>query len=300
MPELELPLNSNPPKAPPSSTPPGGTPTSATPPAPPATAPTPISPPSASPQPFRFGSGPDVPQWAQGKSAEEVLAIARGYHDTFERGVPNQGTNVPASAAPPQPFAPQEQPRFGQEAMIGNEQHTILTTKDLPKLFAQYVQPALQQSTDLAAGGIYAAMQARHPQAFQKYGPEIQQELAKVPKTYWTLDNLETVVTLVYGRHRDDYAREEAQRLVSHMEPTIRPTGGGSGPVPAQSEQKNPFESESVPADWKVRAKDAGITEATIREFCQANDMTPEDFWKQFDNSPRQPMVAEIGPGSGR
>jgi len=286
MPELELPLNPNPPKAAPSSTPPGGTPTSGTPP-PAATAPPATSTPSASPQPFRFGSDPNVPQWAQGKTAEEVLAIARGYHDTFERQVPQ---SVPASAAP-QSFAPPEQARFGQEAMIGNEQHTILTTKDLPKLFAQYVQPALQQSTDLAASGNYAAVQARHPSAFQKYGPEIQQELAKVPKQYWTLDNLETVVTLVYGRHRDDYAREEAQRLVSQMEPTIRPTGGGSGPVPTQSEQKNPFESDEIPSDWKMRAKQAGINESTIREFCQANDMTPEEFWKQFSSRP--PMVAE-------
>jgi len=297
MPELELPLNPPPPKAPPSSTPPGGTSTSGTPPAPPAaTAPPATSPASASPQPFRFGTDQTIPEWARGKSAEEVLAIARGYHDTFERQVPQ---SVPASAAPQQPFAPQDQPRFGQDAMIGNEQHTILTTKDLPKLFQQYIQPSLQQSTDLAAGGIYAAMQARHPQAFQKYGPEIQQELAKVPKQYWTLDNLETVVTLVYGRHRDDYAREEAQRLVAHMEPTIRPTGGGSGPVPTQDQHQNPFESESIPTDWKQRAKQAGITEATIREFCQANDMSPEDFWKQFDTSPRQPMVAEIGGGSG-
>ena len=288
MPENELPLAPKTPKPTPTSTPPGSTATPPTPGSPSPQTPPATSTPSASPQPFRFGADPNVPQWAQGKTAEEVLAIARGYHDTFERQVPQ---SVPASAAPQQPFAPPEPARFGQEAMIGNEQHTILTTKDLPKLFAQYVQPALQQSTDLAAGGIYAAVQARHPSAFQKYGPEIQQELAKVPKQYWTLDNLETVVTLVYGRHRDDYAREEAQRLVSQMEPTIRPTGGGSGPVPTQSDVKNPFESDEIPSDWKMRAKQAGINESTIREFCQANDMTPEEFWKQFSSRP--PMVAE-------
>lgn len=185
---------------------------------------------------------------------------------------------------------------MGQAAMIGDQQHTILTTKDLPALFQQYVQPALDRSAEDRASSNYAFAKMNNAPAFQKYGPEIQQELAKVPKQYWTLDNLETVITLVYGRHRDDYAREEAQRLVSQMEPTIRPTGGGSGPIPTQTEQTNPFESDQVPTDWKMRAKQAGINESTIREFCAANDMTPDDFWKQFDTT-RQPIVAEANLG---
>lgn len=288
MPETALPPMPATPKAPPSSTPPGGTPTSAMPPQPAVTAPAPTSPPSA--EPFRFSAGPDVVEWARGKTAQEVLAIAQGYESAFNR---YQGPSVPANAAPTYQPPQQSQPPTGWTPPADD---AILTGKDWQNLsqraFQQYVQPAMQQSVDMAASASYAAVAGKHATGFQKYGPEIQQELAKVPKQYWTLDNLETIVTLVYGRHRDDYAREEAQRLVSQMEPTIRPTGGGSGPIPTQSEQQNPFESESIPADWKMRAKQAGINEATIREFCQANDMSPADFWKQFDSS-RPPMVAE-------
>src|SRR6267378_332650 len=79
----------------PSSTPPGGTSTSETPPAPVGTA----TPPSA--KEFRFPTTDEVDPWARGKTAEEVLAIARGYHSAFDRGtVPA----APASAAPIQPL----------------------------------------------------------------------------------------------------------------------------------------------------------------------------------------------------
>ena len=132
-----------------------------------------------------------------------------------------------------------------------------------------------------------------NPVEFAKYGPEIMAELAKVPRYGWTLDNIEIVVTLIKGRHRDEYAREQAQHLIATMEPTIRPTGGGSGPVSASNVAGNPFDNERVPADWRQRAKQTGINERTIQEFCTANDMTPEDFWKQFERSPMQPIVAE-------
>lgn len=183
----------------------------------------------------------------------------------------------------------------------GPADDAILTGKDWRTLseqaFAQYIQPAMQQSVDMAASASYAAVSQKHSRDFQRFGPEIQQELARVPKQYWTLDNLETVVTLIRGRHTDEVAREMAQQLVSSMDPTIRPTGGGSAPIPTQTEQHNPFESDTVPTDWKMRAKQAGITESTIREFCQANDMSPEDFWKQFGSSPMQPIVAEANVG---
>ena len=150
---------------------------------------------------------------------------------------------------------------------------------------------------EMAASGVYGIARQQYPKEFSKYGPEIQQELTKIPRHLWTLDNLDTVVTLVAGRHREDYARERAQELVAQMEPTIRPTGGGSEPVPTSQQKSRTLESDAIPADWKARAKAQGITEATVREFCATNDMTPDQFFEMFEKSPLQPIVAEVPSG---
>jgi len=164
------------------------------------------------------------------------------------------------------------------------------------QLIQQYSAP-VQQAQEMAASGVYGVARQTHSKDFAKYGPEIQQELAKIPRQLWTLDNIDTVVTLVAGRHREDYARERAQEIIAQMEPTIRPTGGGSEPVPTSQQKSHTLESDAIPADWKARAKAQGITEATVREFCSTNDMTPEQFFEMFEKSPLQPIVAEVPSG---
>lgn len=242
---------------------------------------------------WRYPDSPDVPGWARGKSPMEVLQVTRGYEEAFNAGrsFAPPAAQVPTPQVPAGPAAPFRFP----------DDDAILTGKDfrstLERAFSQVIGPQLQQTAEQAASGVYAAAQARRPKEFEKWGPEIQQELSKLPRHLWTLDNLEQVVTFVRGKHADEYARDLAQQLVTQMDPTIRPTGGGSGPIPSQHEEKRPLESDAIPEDWKRRAKSAGITEATVREFCAANDMTPEDFWKQFDTSPMQPIVAEAGSG---
>lgn len=257
-----------------SSTPAGGTPSSPTPPASP-TAPSPSA---------EWRAGPDAAEWARGKTAEQILAVAQGYVDTYARS-PQPTAAVAAAPTPEAPIA----------------DDMILTGKDLRKAlaqgFAQYVQPALTQNATMTSGAIYAQARGLFPTEFTKYEPEIQQVLASVPREQWTIDNLERVVTFVRGRHVADLAREEAQRLVANMDPTIR-SGGGSGLAPTpQQPTVNPWENPNVPAEWKQRAQQAGISEATIREFCATNEMAPEDFWKMFDKSPMQPIVAEAGRG---
>ena len=287
MPETKSTPTPSAPAPTPSSTPPGTTVTSATPPAASATA----SPPPASPtsaKEFRFPASPETPDWARGKTAEEVLSITQGYRELFERGTPTQV--VPATAAPA--------PARGGLPNLSDD--AILTGRDLRQYvdaYATSLAPQFQQPTELAASGNYGIASLKYQPEFKRWGPEIQLELAKVPKAYWTLDNINTIVDIVAGRHREDYARERAAELIATMEPTIRPTGGGSGPVPTPEQKAQSLESEAIPADWKVRAKQAGITESTIQEFCRTNDMTPEDFFKMFEKSPLQPIVAEVPHG---
>lgn len=196
----------------------------------------------------------------------------------------------------PQPQGPAPIQRLDADA--------IVTGRDLDmqgeRMYRERVAPEIASAWEMAAGATQSAAKIQYAKEFEKYGPEIQGELQKLPPQMRTLDNISTVVTLVKGRHADEdreaYAREHAQRILTEMGQTIRPTGGGSSsnsPI-----QPNPFESDDVPADWKSRAKTAGITESTLLEFCRSNDMTPDAFWKLFPKGTAlQPIVAEAGRG---
>lgn len=272
--------NASPASATPSSTPPGGTSTSATPPAP--------------PEPIRFGE--NAPAWARGKTAEEVLGIADRLVNTFDRQPAAQAAqtqyNAASSSVVRDPAAP----------VIGDEDY--ITGKDLKAILAdistRQVQPAINQGVELGASANLGYLRREHADVFQKYGPEITQKLASVPKHLWTLDNLETIVKLVKVDHLDEIAREQAQRLAASVEPTIRSIGGGgSVPVPVK---EHSLESERIPPEWKQRALAAGVTEAVVREFCAINEMTPEQFYKQFEHldkyeGQRNPIVGDIGKG---
>ena len=177
----------------------------------------------------------------------------------------------------------------------------IMTGRDFrthaQQLYQRDVQPQINSAWEMAASANEAAAQTRYAAEFGRYGDEIRRELAKLPAQQRTLDNIGMVVTLIKGRHVDDYAREYAQQAVSQMDSTIRPTGGGSGPTP-QTPAQSQFDSDEIPSDWRMRAKQAGINERTIAEFCAGNDMTPDDFWKLFPKgSALQPIVAEAGHG---
>ena len=264
MPENALPQPTPKPPAPPSLTPPGGTATSATPPAPAATATAPvaISTPSAGNQ--------APPAWAA-----ELIEAAKALN-----------------AQRPQPQAPQAPPsRFDDDAiMTGRDFRT-----QADGFYQQQVAPQIQSAWEMAASATDSAAQIRYAKEYEKYGDEIRRELGKLPAQHRTLDNIGTVVTLIKGRHADDYAREEAQRIVSQMDTTIRPMGGGSSPTP-QTQQQDRLESDDIPAEWRQRAKQAGINQNTLNEFLRSNDMTEEQFWNQFPKgSPLQPIVAEAG-----
>ena len=251
-----------------------------------ATASTPSAPAApAPPEPFKFGA--DAPEWARGKSAHEVLGIASKLVAT-----------IGAYGAPAAPVA---QPAAQPASQVGDEDYiTGAQLKQALTSLAAQAQPAVAQGVELGASANLAYVRQAHADTFRRYGPEVAQKLAGVPKHMWTLDNLETVVKLVKVDHLDEIARESAQQLVSSMEPTIRSSGAGSStPVP---DKDHSLESERIPVEWKKRALAAGITENVVREFCQANEMTPAQFYAQFDHlgkyeGSKNPIVGDIGRG---
>lgn len=194
-------------------------------------------------------------------------------------------------AAPPTASAAPGDVRLDPEGFV--------TGKDLVALqeqaVRQHIAPMLQRSIDLAASANLAVVRERHAKHFARYGPEITARLATVSRDQWTIDNLETVVKLVLVDHLSDLAREEGERLAATMVPTTRSIGGaGSEPVSAETQTLS-LESDVVPVQWREHAKRAGLTMQSIREFCVANDMTVDEFFKQFESKAVGDAVIDVG-----
>ncbi len=188
-------------------------------------------------------------------------------------------TRPTPQAAPPTP-----EPRFD----VADDDY--VSGAQLKRIIANL--PRDNTGVELAASGNVGIARAQFAEDFRDYGPEIEAKLAQVPANLRTLDNIATVVKLVRSDHIDEIAHKRAQHLVSTMEPTLR-SNGASGP-PAPVNRDFSLDSEKISAEWKERAREAKITDQVVYDFCRANDMSIEAFYKQFD----KPVSAIVGEHS--
>lgn len=231
------------------------------------------SPPSA-PAPTEWRAGASAPEWARGKTAEEVLGLATQMAGALQQYV---------SAPTPSPVAPAPSPTptnvsFGNDDFVTGGQLSQWAQSTINS----QVQPQIQAVTELSASLALDSVRRNNAVIFEKYGPEVYGYLGRIPKNQWTIDNLSEVVNIVRGRHVDEIAAEKAQRLVAEMGPTVR-SGGGAGSVPLSSHTpEHSVKSELLPADYRAQMEKAGITDAVLDEFCRANDMTRADWFKAY------------------
>lgn len=227
---------------------------------------------------YRYPNDPNLPDWARGKTAAEILALTQQLVDDRVRGTQRQEPQQ--QYQPPQGYQPTQQ----YQSNPGDEDY--VTGKDLKALrqaAMAELQPHLQQVMNQNAAAAYRMAKREYADVFKKYEPEIVAVLGNVDRSQWSLDVIENAVKFVRGNHVDELAEEKARQLAAQMEPTIRSTGsGGSAPVsPAKPEHS--LDSEKLPVAWRERAKRAGITEQEVQELCWATGITPEQFFKQFD-----------------
>lgn len=234
-------------------------------------------------EPFRYGA--NAPEWARGKTAEEVLGLAQQMEGVIRQhisGTPqvqqNPWTNQYGASQGFRQEAPQPTtPAYDPESYLQRRDIENLA----PQLIDQRITPQLNGVYESLAQTNLESVKRANATIFEKYGPEVYGYIAKLPVQSRTVDNLTTVVKLVRADHVDEIARQEAVRLAAEMEPTLRSSGSPSVPVATQ-EPKYTLQSEAIPQDWKDRAAKAGLTESAIDEFCRANDMTRSAFFEQF------------------
>lgn len=244
----------------------------------------PVPPPAPPATPTPWRAPETAPAWARGKNPEEILGIANQMYGVLERF--NQQNVVPQPTPAPAP-AP-AQPQYGLPA-------DDFVTGDVVRQYvdqtAQAFQPMLQQTLAAQAAMAHSFARQQHQDAFTRFGPEIEAELARLPVGLRTLDNITTIVDVVRGRHVNELAEEKARELAAQLGPTLRSNGGV--PVGAPSSPSLTLQNTTVPEEWRQKALRAGLDDATIADFARANNMTVERFYQQFNGGLIQAAVAD-------
>lgn len=222
------------------------------------------------PAEFRYPDSPDVPAYARGKTASEILGLTQQLYQTVERVV---GTTPPAQ--PPAPPAAPAPTNLADDAYL-----TGADFRREAQTWAQQLARQNQATWDSVAQTNLELVK-RDPQyapIFAKYGPEVYNTLANVDKSLWNVDNLRKVVRMVKADHVEEIASDLASQRLNEMQPTFRSTG--AAPAPVSSNQPDySLKSEKLPEDYRKRLAETGLTEEALDEFLRANGMSRQDWF---------------------
>jgi ElaB/YqjD/DUF883 family membrane-anchored ribosome-binding protein len=184
--------------------------------------------------------------------------------------------------------APQQVPQDDTEYVTAG--HLRLAQREALNQMSPWLKTVASQQATMA----YNLAKREHADIFKKYEPEIIGVLQRVPQENWTLDVIENAVKFTKGNHVDEIAAEKVRALESTLASTMRSTGrAGMG---SASEAKETVEASlgKLPETWRAHANAVGITAQQVHEFCFANDMTPDEFFKQFDKGIVTDAVGEM------
>lgn len=227
---------------------------------------------------FRYTAGNGVPDWAVGKTAAEVLGLAVKQNEIIS-GMPAYSAGQPKEVTGNEKPWQQYVPNSGMAAAMPTDDEWVATPqkafeKALDANVASRFAPMFEGMAASIAQGARAQAAIVHAKAFEKYGPEIDNEVAKVPIGQRTVDLYRYAVDIVRGRHVDDVVEERVRERMAGLPGAERSTGGASGAAASSGL----LDWEKLPPTVKDKWQRAGITEAEIREDCAKWGIRPEKF----------------------
>ncbi len=228
---------------------------------------------------YRYPDNDTVPQYLRGKTAGDAAQLLNSLVESMSKG-----GGIPH--APPEPLAPAD-----DDYVTGGH------LKQAQREALSQVNPWLQTVADQQATFGYGLAKREHEDIFKKYEPEIIKVLNRVPRHQWTLDVIQNAVTFVKGNHVAELLAEKTRELEAAMHSTMRSTGRAGSNADSEPQETVAALLAKTPESWRAKAQAEGITPATVYEFCNANDMTPDEFFKQFGPGLVTDAAADIGKG---
>lgn len=201
--------------------------------------------------------------WARGKTYAEILNVG------------DQAVNALYQVA----TMPQQQ--YQPPAPRGEEirDDDIIDGARLKQFAQQYQQPQTDPNTQSQLAQLALSdVRGRYAKVFEKYGPEVMGEVAKLPVSLRSVDNIETIVSLVRGRHVDELAEELARTKFANTAGLSARSNGSAPGYPGTNGSL--LESDELPTAYRERLKKAGLTDAAVRSFCASSGYDYQTFIK--------------------
>lgn len=256
---------------------------------------TPEQPPFTAPQPtaetkaslrgagLRYNESDEVPEWARGKTADEIVQMAdrmfgymqqQQYQATpapQQNYAPDQSSlNANSGYGPPDADLAYSDPAAYHRQMLQYQQALV------QQQVSQIAMPVLQNQAETAR-----ELSRRDPavaDVWQKYAPEIEVELAGIPAYQRNKQLYDKAAEIVRGRHWKDYARDEASRLAASVPATERfGESGGHYPGSARDALDDFFDSNHPYVGF---ARSQGMTKEMVRQQLRTMGTSAEDWVK--------------------
>jgi hypothetical protein len=254
--------------------------------------------PAAPPAPKVYTDADGVPSWAVGKTDAEIMALTGNLMETMKTFDPSAQATPPATTyqapAPAQvtpsagPAMPSADLAYTDPAAYNAQLEAYWSARearlkaDLTNQFQSVMQPINQTMGSMARQQI--ANDPIYKEVFDKWGHEVDQEFAKngVGPNQRTPDAYRLVGDIIRGRHVQDLARAEADRILASggHAPTVR-AGTGGAMVPAAPP------GDAFDAAWDANeiglikmAKQHGVSKDDLRKSISMQGHSVDDWVK--------------------
>lgn len=224
---------------------------------------------------------PTAPEWAKGKTADEILALASEMANVIQR---------------PQPAPPSPTPAPRADGLPSDEDWMRMPTDAAARVANAQFAPFKESMNGLAqmqAQTIRALAAQQYGDDFRRWSPEIDTAMAGVPLEQRTLDNYEKVVQFVRGKHVTELVEERARQMMTQGGLGERSGGSNGGvgvPIPGT------YDPNKLPAGLGEVAKSKGLTEGMVQDFCRKNGWTVEKWMNEVQSGK---VFTSVSPFSG-
>lgn len=211
---------------------------------------------------------PNVPDWARGRTARELLEIGETWrqaatNNQYQQQPPQQAAfsyQQPIQqqgVQPPDPALMYSDPAQYQNQMLAYNQHAFQQQMNAA------AQPLVSGVVDMAR----FASQQQDKKTWDRWGHEIEREVSQLPMQMRNKQAFDLALQIVKGRHVDEIANERALELQANGGPGFE-RGGAVGAAPSMASDPLSELWNDDTNGWVQEMKRAQATPQSIRDYC--------------------------------
>lgn len=220
-----------------------------------------------SPEAWRIPYGDQrYPEFAWGKTAEELANMTNKLYGEQLRGYSYQQPQAPL----PQASLPAQEPSSDDWLTDPGS----AARRQMEMYYQQHLAPQLQMQAAALGSTSRSIVAQQEPEAFRKWGPEIDALINQIDPQYRTTDAIGKVVNMVKGEHLDELVQERTKREIDKMA-NADPMRTDGAPMGATTNARLGIDLDNteLPPEYKRRLDRYGVKPETIDEFLMKTEV---------------------------